>query len=296
LDDYLDTLSTSNRHLRVLLAENPSLRARIEKRLGACCDSVDAGEETMYRLSVEKLLAILVKKAERMCERGFPSSMEDRFIKPPLEIPVMSVRREETNISIASETATAITTESQDQLSIVLVEAESQASTTTTTTTTTTVESQTTVATTPDEEDPTPAPQLTTPPGVPALLRLRTALTYILNAYIPRTLHTPLLTLLSSASTSLPSFTTLDTHLAALAKLKAEALALRSISDNISRKRSYEDDEEKVAEREEKKRKKEEEDKRKKSENRSIKQLKKVDTSGMKKLSSFFTRAPAKKA
>jgi hypothetical protein len=133
---------------------------------------------------------------------------------------------------------------------------------------------------------------------VPGLLRLRTALTYIFNAYVPRTLHTPLQTLLSSAQSTLalPSFTTLDTHLTALAKLKAEAVALRSISDNISRKRGYEEDEEKAAEREEKKRKKEEEDRRKKSENRSIKQLKKVDTSGMKKLSSFFSKVPAKKA
>ena len=51
-------------------------------------------------------------------------------------------------------------------------------------------------------------------------------------------------------------------------------------------------DEEKIAEREEKKRKKEEEAIKKKNEGRGVKQLKKVDTSGMKKMSSFFTVKP----
>lgn len=289
LDDYLDTLSTSSPHFRALLSQHPSLRTRIEKRLSACCDSVDAGDEKMYRLSLDKLLAILVKKAEKMCERGFPSSMEDRFIKPALEIPVMSVRREELSVSIVSETqeSTTVVEEASDSQTTATATLESQ-------TTITTLESQTTATTTPPSEEH--QPQLTTPPTIPPLLRLRQSLTYLLHAYIPATLRTPLLTLLNSPSSPL-NLTPLENHLATLSTLRAEAQALRSISDNISRKRGYqEDDEEKAAEREEKKRKKEEEEKRKKGESRSIKQLKKVDTSGMKKLSSFFTKAPAKKA
>jgi Ydr279p protein family (RNase H2 complex component). len=46
----------------------------------------------------------------------------------------------------------------------------------------------------------------------------------------------------------------------------------------------------------EKKRRKEEEDKRKNTgQSRGVKELKKVDTSGMKKMSDFFGKAAAKK-
>ena len=48
------------------------------------------------------------------------------------------------------------------------------------------------------------------------------------------------------------------------------------------------------AEADEEKRKKEEEERKKKAETRALKDLKKADTSGMKKLSSFFTKAPSK--
>lgn len=54
-------------------------------------------------------------------------------------------------------------------------------------------------------------------------------------------------------------------------------------------------DEEKIAEREEKKRKKEEEERRKKSESLGVKKLRKVDTSGMKKMSAFFSVKPKAK-
>ena len=93
------------------------------------------------------------------------------------------------------------------------------------------------------------------------------------------TLRTPLLALLSAR------FAPLEAHLSSIAALKSEALSLRSLSDNISRKRAVELDEEK-------KRKKEEEAIKKKNEGRGVKQLKKVDTSGMKKMSSFFTVKP----
>jgi len=61
----------------------------------------------------------------------------------------------------------------------------------------------------------------------------------------------------------------------------------------VSRKRALEDDEA-LAGREEKKRRKEEEEKRKKAEGRAVKMLKKVDTSGMKKMSAFFKKVEKK--
>jgi hypothetical protein len=291
LDDHLDTLSASSRHLKALLAQHTSLRNMMEKRMKTFCDTVDAGDETMYRMSQEKLLKVLVKKAERMCRNGLPGSMEDRFIKPQLEIPIMSVKREESTISIVSTT-----TETQADNTQETAMADSQASTAATTTpvdSQATTESQSTTATSFSASEDIAAPSLKTPPEVPYLLRLRTSLNYILSAYVPSTLRSPLRTLLAASTET--SFAALDEHLAALSKLKSEAAALRAISDNISRKRGYEDDEEKIAEREEKKRKKEEEEKKKKTESRSIKQLKKADTSGMQKLSAFFTKVPAKK-
>ncbi|KAH7088053.1 ribonuclease H2, subunit B [Paraphoma chrysanthemicola] len=263
-DDYLDKLSSSSRHWRALLSQCSSLKTMIEKRMRAVSDTVDAGDETMYRLSQPKLLALLLKKAERMSTHGLPPSLEEKFIKTALEIPIMNIKREDSSLSTPS------------------TEKDSQTSTTT---------SQDTTLTTPDVEVPDETKQpLTTPPEIPRLLRLRTSLTYLSTSYLPATLRPIITTHLSSAT-----FTPLTTHLAAIAALRSEAAALRSISDNISRKRAYEEDEEKIAEREEKKRKKEDEERRKKSESLAARRLKKVDTSGMKKMSSFFTKVATKK-
>jgi hypothetical protein len=214
----------------------------------------------------------MIKKAEHMVKNGLPPSMEEKFVKSALEVPVMSIRREDSTLSAVSENSTPA--------------ADSQASTTAAD-----ASSQTTDLTVPDNDTPS-TPTLQTPPEIPHLLRLRTALTYLTTAYLPPPLQSTITTLLSTSQT--PSFTPLTTHLSALAALKAEALALRSISDNMSRKRQFECDEDKIAEREEKKRKKEEEERKKKSEGRGIKALKKVDTSGMKKMSAFFSVKPKK--
>jgi len=266
-DDYLDALSSASPHWKALLSQYPSLKTMIETKMRRICDTVDAGEESMYRLSQPKLLEVLVTKAERMVKKGLPPSMEERFIKTALEIPIMSIKREESTLTTVSPTPDAD------------VDAEKENITTETSQT-----SVTTTITTPD--DAPSKPTLTTPTEIPHLLRLRTSLTYLLSSYVPPSLRTPLLALLSAR------FTPLDTHLSAIATLKSEALSLRSISDNISRKRAIEEDEEKIAEREEKKRKKEDEERKKKSEGRGVKALKKVDTSGMKKMSSFFSVKP----
>jgi hypothetical protein len=275
-DDYLDKLSTASRHWRALLSQYTSLKTMVEKRMRIICDTVDAGEETMYRISHDKLLAVVLKKAERMVAHGLPPSMEEKFIKTALEIPIMSIRREESSLSGTNDSQTSTTTASESQTSV------------------------DTTITTPDTEDPASKPSpteeavpevptLTTPESVPDLLRLRTSLLYLSSSYLPSTIQ-PLVTAHLSSAAFLP----LTTHLSAIASLKSEAAALRSISDNISRKRAVEDDEV-IAGREEKKRKKEEEEKKKKLEGRAVKQLKKVDTSGMKKMSAFFTKVEKKK-
>jgi hypothetical protein len=261
-DDYLDMLSSSSQHWRALLSQYATLKTMVEKRMRVICDTVDAGDETMYRISTSKLLDVLVKKAERMVKKGLPASLEEKFIKSALAAPVMSIKREESTLC-------AMSTEAESQTSAA-----------------TSLESIETTITTPND---LPSKQtLEMNEEIPHLLRLRTSLTYLCSSYLPPTLRSTITSLLA------PRFTTLDAHLASIARLKSEAMALRSISDNISRKRAIEEDDDKMAEREEKKRKKEEEDKKKKAEGRGIKQLKKVDTSGMKKMSSFFMKVGKK--
>ncbi|KAF2791215.1 hypothetical protein K505DRAFT_327033 [Melanomma pulvis-pyrius CBS 109.77] len=286
LDDHLDTLTSLSPHWKGLLKQFPKLKQRVETRMQAICDTVDAGDETMYRISQEKLLGTLVKKAERMSAGTFPASLEEKFIKSALEVPIMNIKREDSGISEISTTT-----------SIVLEDAATPSTTTESQLSVTTSQDSQTTATTVSSDSEAPSkPALATPPEIPHLLRLRTSFTYLTTTYLPPTLRTHLTALLSvSTSTSIPNFAPLTTHLAALAVLKAEALSLRSISDNISHKRNFEEDEERIAEREEKKRKKDEDEKKKKNESRAVKQLKKVDTSGMKKMSSFFTKAAPKK-
>ncbi|KAL5426987.1 hypothetical protein PMIN07_010004 [Paraphaeosphaeria minitans] len=262
-EDHLDKLASLSRQWKVLLSQHSNLKDKVERRVAAVCDTVTAGDETMYRLSTEKLSRVLTRKAERMCTQGLPPSIEERFIKTALEVPVMNVLRSDTFTATSTSADIPATTESQTTTASTLTRTESDSSTTTIT-----IESQTTAAT-----------SFT----IPHLLRLRTSLTYLSSSYLPPTLH-------SLITSSGPDFTTLDIHLAALQKLRAEALALRSISDNISRKRGHDDDEGAAMEREEKKRKKEDEEKKKKSESRAVKQLKKADTTGMRKLSSFFVK------
>lgn len=286
-EDHLDTLASLSRQWKVLFSQYPNSKDMVERRMAAVCDTVTAGDETMYRLSNEKLAKVLTRKAERMCAKGLPPSMEERFIKTALEVPIMNVLRSDTFTATATPADPSTTTDSQTTTVSTLTRTESEISASTT------VESQTTTSTaatsfTSTTEDLTAKPALETPPEIPSLLRLRTSLAYLTSSYLPPSLHPTI------KSSPTPDFSALDTHLAALAKLRAEALALRSISDNISRKRGHDEDEGAIMEREEKKRKKEEEEKKKKSESRAVKQLKKADTSGMKKLSAFFTKAPKK--
>lgn len=278
LDDYIEKLASTSGHWKALLVQNPSLTALLAKKLRSICDTVDAGDETMYRLSHAKLLSILLKKAQRVVKNGLPPSLEDKFVKSALDVPVMTIRREESTLSaIASESGTSTPAGGDSQASTTAPDAQSQA----------------TDLTTRDDPDLPSKPTLETPEAIPHLLRLRTALTYLTSSYLPPTLQPPISTLLAASTT--PDFTPLTAHLAAIATLKSEAAALRSISDNISRKRGLEMDEEKVAEREEKKRKKEEDERRKKSESLGVKKLRKVDTSGMKKMSAFFSVKPKAK-
>ena len=285
-EDLFDNLSEVSRHFRHVVNHGPT-RELIERRLEAVCDSVAAGDETMYRLSNEKLLQELLGKARRMVGGAFPRTLEARFVRKALEAPIMSVKREESSLSVDTKfdleeecpvAQSGIETPSEGR--------DSQSSTSTSRTVDSHTSSSTSISVI-SESAPISAPE-----GIPELLRLRSALSYLLSSYIPPHLSACLnQTLLSSDSPV--DFTSLELHLANLSRLRAEALASRSLSD-FSRKRGMNDDDEAIESRAEKKRKKEEDEKRKKAgESKGVRDLKKVDTTGMKKLSDFFGKGAA---
>ncbi|KAK7544721.1 ribonuclease H2, subunit B [Phyllosticta citribraziliensis] len=288
VEDHLDALGSPSLHLRVLL-RNGKFRAHLEDRLAAACDTADAGEEKMYRLSSDKLAKELLSKAERIVASGLPASMEDKFVRQALEVPIMSIKREESTVIVAEDAdadADGEAPENEDSQTTTFdtqTTAASEASALTT---------QTSIPASPEEAKPNADTRLpiSAPEGVPQLLRLRTALDFMSTSYLPATLQSHIKANISSSK--LIDFEPLDQHLKHLESLRSEALALRSLSDNISRKRGI--DEEEAEARAEKKRKKEEEDSKKKNQSRGVKALAKTNTSGMMKLSSFFAKKPSK--
>ena len=289
-DDYLERLTTASPDLSSLVIFK-SLRTKLENRMLVVCDTVDAGDDTMYRLNEEKLLQELSKKARKMVKSGLPSSMEEKFIRKALEVPMLSIKRDDTSLSeLVNE---------EDPLRTDPGAMTPAAETPNTQTTTTTVDSTTTsfsgASTAPSsfcEDTQTPKilpPPIDAPDGVADLLRLRTALFFICSAYLAPHLAEILKKTLSSPSSS-EDFGPLDTHLTKLAKLRQDALAARSLGD-YSRKRSMNEDDEGLETRAEKKQKKDEEEKRRKAgESRGVRDLKKVNVSGMKKMSDFFKK------
>jgi hypothetical protein len=274
IDDHLDKLAEGAKHLTHLLRAT-KIQQSFEKRADAVCDNVDLGHEKMFRLSNEKLLAELVTKAQRMAANGLPASIESHFVQEALRIPMMAVQR----------------TESQDEAT---PGADADADADSATPSTATDQSQPSQSSAVTEATSLASASDSTPDNITTLLRLRTAINLLLSTYIPSPLHTTLNTLLASPSSPI-DFTPLDSHLAHIADAKRRAQALRSLTDNISRKRSTMNDEEAEEREATKKRKKEEEEAKKKNTSRAVKQLGKVNTTGMMKLSSFFTKAPAKK-
>jgi len=282
-DDYFEKLRTASPDLSTLVRIE-SLRKILEARMAVICDTVVAGDETMYRLNEKKLLAELLKKAKKMVAKNLPASMEEKFIRKALEIPIGSIKRDTSTLTdlvneegpVRAESGTATPAEATDTQNSMSTAATSFS------------EASTSVS----EDFLTPKttlPPINAPDGVADLLRLRTALFFICSAYLAPHLAQIVKKSLLSASSPI-DFGPLETHLAYLTKSRLEAAASRSLGD-YSRKRSMNDEEEGLDSRTEKKRKKDEEEKRKKAgESRGVRDLKKVDVTGMKKMSDFFKK------
>jgi hypothetical protein len=294
-DDYLEKTTSASPALGNFLRIE-KLRGLLERRMAAVCETVEAGDETMYRLDEERLLKELLQKAKNMAERGLPASMEEKLVRKPLEAPMLSIKREESSLQ---ESASGDVPPATSDVSTPLSETpDTQTSVSSTDSATTLSSEASTVATSFSGESTDPAPllesktatpQIDAPEGVADLLRLRTALDFICSNYIAPHI-TEKLKLMLSSTTATTDFGPLDQHLAHLTKLRQEALAARSLGD-YSRKRAMNEDDEDLEARAEKKRKMEEEEKRKKAgESQGIKKLKKANISGMKKMSEFFKK------
>ena len=283
VDDLLEKLSGNSKHLSHVSGHKQT-RLAMEQRLKVVCDTVDAGDEEMFRLNDEKLLCEFMRKAKTMVAKGLPASLEENIIRKALETPVMVIKHEQSSNSDATLSQNGMTTAE----SIASETVDSQASTASTESAAS-AHSTNTEITVP--EDVISAIKTK---GLYHLLRLRTALTYMISSYVPLAIAKVMNTLISSGKSEI-NFKILDERLAEIAKLRAEALASRSLGD-FSRKRSMYEDDDAAETRGEKKRRKEEDEKKKKaSEPRSIKDLKKVDTKGMKKMSDFFGKATTAK-
>ncbi|PBP25448.1 hypothetical protein BUE80_DR003860 [Diplocarpon rosae] len=278
--DYFEKVTKVSPHF-ASFSQVESIRALLESRMAAVCDTVEAEDELMYRLNEEKLLGELLKKAQNMTQKGLPASMEEKFVRKALDPPMLSMKRDESSLSEAAKEEVA-TLDSEATVSSADTAASSFS------------EASTAVSSVSEDlptisavEKPKELCLVNAPDGVAELLRIRTALFFICSAYVAPHITESLKKLLAS-STSTFDFTPLDVYLAQLAKLRQDALASRSLGD-FSRKRSMaaEDGESRA----EKKRKEDEDEKRKRAnQSRGVQQLKKVNVSGMKKMSDFFKK------
>lgn len=277
LDDIIDSNDDLPQHLRNVLYDE-TFRSIILNRAEAICDTVEAGDEKMLRFSEAKLLNELVAKAQRMATQGLPASLEERFVRQPLAPPLMSVKRED---ALTGQTPTQEDEPSKSE------DRQDSPSTATTSGTTS-------VSTPAGESTPVPQPsaESPTPDHIVRLQRISTALSFIKDSYIPTSLCSRIDEMLASPESPL-DFKPLTERIKEIAALRAEALASRTLTD-FSRKRGLDDEE--VEARAEKKRKKEDEEKKAKAaESRGVRDLKKVNTTGMKKMSDFFGKSAPKK-
>ncbi|EHA56667.1 hypothetical protein MCOR27_004410 [Pyricularia oryzae] len=286
-EDHIDALPEEGTNLSEILRWK-GIRELLESRMACVCDTVEAGDETMFRLSETKLLEMVLRKAKRM---ALPKSMHDKFVKKALEAPVLGQK------SLAPKGAAAPAEAAQeDSDGASTPQTESNDSQSSVATAGSTVSQTSTVATSTAEDDADAAAPEQVVAAIEAsdkvikLQELRVAFNFICSSYLPPAITTVIKDLLSAKSGTFSQFVDfkpLDDYLSRLTKLRQEALLTRSASD-FSRKRALDEEQE---ERNEKRRKMEEEDKRKKmNESRGVKQLKKVNVSGMKKLSEFFKK------
>ncbi|KAJ4328171.1 hypothetical protein N0V84_001373 [Fusarium piperis] len=262
-DDHFDHLPEESSHLSEIL-RCVKTRKLIESRMGAVCDTVEAGDETMFRINNEKLVNVILEKARRMGQ--LPASMEEKFVKKALEAPVLAQKRELKTETSQSTTETLV---------------ETPADSTDSQSTTTDTQLSTATSLTSITDDVVTAIQASA--EVTNLQRLRVAFSFICSSYIAPSLATEL----QAAAEKAVDYSSLDEYLSKLAKFRAEAMASHSMDYSRKRDRDRDEEEDEALV---KRRKAEEEKKKKSMESRGVRELKKVNTRGMKKMSDFFKK------
>ncbi len=278
LDDLLESYMLEDRHVRHLIYAG---RHCVEQRLESFCDTVDAGDEKMFRVNEEKTVKSVAQKIQQVVRRGLPPSLENRFVTRSLEAPVLSVMREESSVStmLLPPTNTLEDEETKSES----IDSQSTA----TTCAPSTVFSELSAASSVTVVEPDPVSE-----NIKHLQRLKVVLDFVLASYVPPEFAEIIKKRIKEAG-FLADFEPLDQRLRRLAELKAEAAASRSLSD-FSRKRGSADDDGAAEERAEKKRRVDEDEKRKRAnESRGVRNLKKVNVAGMKKMNDFFGKKPA---
>ncbi|OTB03632.1 hypothetical protein M426DRAFT_321558 [Hypoxylon sp. CI-4A] len=288
MDDHFDTIRDASPHLAEILRWG-GIRKLLESRMAAICDTVEAGDETMFRFSEDKLLSEVLIKARKMSQQPLPKSMEEKFVTKVLEAPVVGVKRESTTVTSVSQPEAS--TPASETSTPTIESAETTSSTTSgavSTAATSVVAEDSKIETLTTTTSTEVMSTLDASPEVINLQRLRTAFSFICSCYIAPPQAALLQAKFKEAKPLSVDFAPLDEYLEELNKLKQEAFAARSMAD-YSRKRVMDDEE--MADRAEKKRKKDEDDKRKKAgESHGVRNLKKVNTAGMKKMSDFFKK------
>lgn len=273
LEDYLETLAQSSKHLAQLLRRK-GVRNLFEKRLKLIAQEQDIGVGVTYRLDALLLLNLLYEKAQRAVSKDvWPASLE-REVLSQLETPATA----STFDGASSQEKLSNPSQGYNKRDHQGHEADAQ------------VEQVTGADGAQMHRDHSPQGTEPTPEGIVRKLRIRTALSFLLSSYIPPDLRGHLQSVI--ALNNFYDFSDLDGHLHRIEKLKQEAQALRSLSENVSYKRQGPDDHEAARARAKKRQKREDEENKRKSESRAMKDLKRTDISGMKKLSSFFAKKP----
>jgi hypothetical protein len=279
LHDLLDSLDLleQDSDFSALTASGSITRTHISRRLQSICDSVDAGGEPAYRVSQEKVLKLLAKKCVTMAEH-LPSSLEEEYVRKPLVRPV-------TEVTLATTTTTTV--EVKDEIKEEVTERVTEGVTEGVTERMDVSMTGVTEVTAKIEETKIAETQVTTQqttdPVILQLLRLRVSFNFLGSLYLPAHITA----LLQVHLSTLHDFTKLDSYLEELKKLRTDAAAARQ--GDFSMKRQNADEE--IDERAEKKRKLEEEEKKKaKKVSRGVKELSKVNTRGMSKITGFFKK------
>lgn len=189
-DDYFERLSDASPNLGCFLRKD-SLRKLLESRMRVVCETVEAGDETMYRLDEESLLKELLQKAKRMAQRGLPASMEEKLVRKALEAPVLSIMRDKSSLQDSESNETEATT--LDVSTPLSGSTDTQTTVSSIDGAASSFSQASTAATSFSEDSATPTlapeskslpPKITAPEGVAELLRLRVAFDFLSSNYI----------------------------------------------------------------------------------------------------------------